>query len=94
MNDKKVSKNEKIISKKNNNLISKEKGERQMNEKNIEDMKDTALKLDKIRSYCPDAFCYIEGLIRSLLNRKEISLKIAEKAVQLEKDSKLDSQTL
>ena len=42
-----------------------------MNEKNIEDVKDTALKLDKIRSYCPEQFYYIKGCINSLLDRKE-----------------------
>lgn len=47
-----------------------------MNEKNREDVKDTALKLDKIRSYFPEQFYYIKGCIYSLLEREEAGHRI------------------
>lgn len=40
-----------------------------MSAQNIEDFKDTALKLDKIRAYCPEDYFYIKGWIHCLLQK-------------------------
>lgn len=65
-----------------------------MNEKKIEDVKDTALKLDKIRTCSPDEFYYIKGWIHCLLYREEVGFPITTKTVQPEKASQVDSLTL
>ncbi len=44
-----------------------------MNEQKIEDVKGTALKLDKIRTYSPNEFYYIKGCIHCLLHREELA---------------------
>lgn len=65
-----------------------------MNEQKIEDVKGTALKLDKIRTYSPNEFYYIKGCIHCLLHREEVGFLMTTKAVQPEKASQVDSLTL
>ncbi len=42
-----------------------------MNTQNIDDFRDTALKLDMLRSYCPEDFFYIKGWIHCLLQKED-----------------------
>lgn len=42
-----------------------------MNVQEIEDIKDTALKLDAIRTCCPEDYFYIKGWIHCLLQKEE-----------------------
>ncbi len=42
-----------------------------MNIKKIEEVKDTALKLDEIRTNCPEDYFYLKGWIHCLLQKKE-----------------------
>lgn len=42
-----------------------------MNAQKIEDVKDTALKLDEIRTYSPEDYFYIKGWIHCLLQMEE-----------------------
>ena len=52
-----------------------------MNEQKIEDVKGTALKLDKIRTYSPNEFYYIKGCIHCLLHREEVGFLMTTKGV-------------
>lgn len=38
-----------------------------MNAQKVEDIKDTALKLDEIRVHCPEEYFYLKGWIHCLL---------------------------
>lgn len=40
-----------------------------MNTQNVEDVRDTALKLDKIKVYYPEEYFYIKGWIHCLLQK-------------------------
>lgn len=42
-----------------------------MNAQEIEDIKDTALKLDAIRAHCPEDYFYLKGWIHCLLQKEE-----------------------
>lgn len=42
-----------------------------MNTNKIEDAKDTAMKLDKIRIRCPEDYYYLKGWIHCLLQKEE-----------------------
>lgn len=42
-----------------------------MNSHSAEDIKDTALKLDKIRVYHPEAYFYLKGWIHCLLRKED-----------------------
>lgn len=41
-----------------------------MNTKKIEDIKDTAFKLDEIRSNCPEDYFYLKGWIHCLTQKE------------------------
>jgi hypothetical protein len=68
-----VSKNDILIS------MKTKKGEKQMNTQKVEDVKDTALKLDEIRICRPEDYFYLKGWIHCLLQKEE------EKSRQLRK---------
>ncbi len=59
-----ISKNDILIS------MKTRKGEKQMNEKKFEDVKDTALKLDMIRACHPEDYFYLKGWIHCLLQKE------------------------
>jgi hypothetical protein len=59
-----------------------------MNKKKIEDVRETALKLDKIKSCCPDEFYYIKGWIHCLLSKEGVGIQMVTKTVLEEKLSK------
>ena len=40
-----------------------------MNSQKAEDVKDTALKLEKIRKHCPEDYFYLKGWIHCLLQK-------------------------
>lgn len=44
-----------------------------MNAQEMEDIKDTALKLDAIRTHCPEDYFYLKGWIHCLLQKEENS---------------------
>lgn len=44
-----------------------------MNAQEMEDIKDTALKLDAIRTHCPEDYFYLKGWIHCLLQKEESS---------------------
>lgn len=56
----------------NDILFSKKskKGVGQMNKQVVEDVKNTALKLDEIRKSCPENYFYLKGWIHCLLQRE------------------------
>jgi hypothetical protein len=56
-------------------LISKktQKGETQMTVQKAEDVKDTALKLDEIRTQHPEDYFYLKGWIHCLLRKAELA---------------------
>lgn len=58
---------------KNDILISMKtkKGETQMDAQMVDDVKDTALKLDEIRAHCPEDYYYIKGWIHCLLQKED-----------------------
>ena len=41
-----------------------------MNKQKAEDIKDTALKLNEIRNYCPEDYFYLKGWIHCLLQKE------------------------
>ena len=43
-----------------------------MNMQKVEDIKDTALKLNEIRNYCPEDYFYLKGWIHCLLQKEEV----------------------
>ena len=47
------------------------KGEKQMNAQKVEDVKDTALKLDEIRMCCPEDYFYLKGWIHCLVQKQD-----------------------
>lgn len=65
-----------------------------MNVKKVEDVKDIALKLDKIRSCCPKDFYCMQGWIQCLLYIEGMGFQVAARTVQTENPPKVDSQTL
>lgn len=70
-----ISKNDILIS------MKTKKGEKQMNAQKVEDVKDTALKLDEIRACNPEDYFYLKGWIHCLLQKEN------EKSRQLRKSS-------
>ena len=42
-----------------------------MNAQKVEEIKDTALKLDEIRMRCPEDYFYLKGWIHCLLQKQE-----------------------
>ncbi len=60
---------------KNGILFSKKskKGGKYMITKNLEDIKDTAIKLDEIRMQFPEDYFYLKGWIHCLLHKEERS---------------------
>lgn len=42
-----------------------------MNAQKVEDVKDTALKLDEIRAHRPEDYFYLKGWIHCLLQKEE-----------------------
>lgn len=46
-----------------------------MDVKKVEDVKDTALKLNEIRTYCPEEYFYLKGWIHCLLQKEDKSNK-------------------
>lgn len=50
-------------------MKSKEKND--MDIKKVEDVKDTALKLNKIRMHCPEEYYYLKGWIHCLLQNED-----------------------
>lgn len=40
-----------------------------MTNQDIKDVKDTAIKLNEIRAYCPDDYFYLKGWIHCLLQK-------------------------
>lgn len=39
----------------------------------VEDVKDTALKLDEIKTYCPEDYFYLKGWIHCLLRKENMT---------------------
>ncbi len=60
---------------KNDILVSEKakKGGIQVTVQKVEDVKDTALKLDEIRTQHPEDYFYIKGWIHCLLQKAEIN---------------------
>lgn len=50
-------------------MKSKEKND--MDIQKVEDVKDTALKLNKIRMHCPEEYYYLKGWIHCLLQNED-----------------------
>lgn len=48
-----------------------------MSKQKAEDTKDTALKLDEIRTYCPEDYFYLKGWIHCLLQKEDRNTKQA-----------------
>lgn len=44
-----------------------------MNKQKAEDIKDTALKLNEIRNYCPEDYFYLKGWIHCLLQKEGVN---------------------
>ena len=53
-----------------------------MNVQEIEDVRDTALKLDEIRTYCPEDYFYLKGWIHCLLQKEEKSKRQPVKSIK------------
>lgn len=66
-----------MISKKAN-----QKGGGEMNIQEMEDVKDMALKLDEIRTRCPEDYFYLKGWIHCLLQKEEKGKEQIRKSVK------------
>ena len=44
-----------------------------MLQQKVEDVKDTALKLDEIKTYCPEDYFYLKGWIHCLLRKENMT---------------------
>ena len=62
-----ISKNDILIS------MKSKKGENWMNMQKVEDIRDTAIKLNKIKNYCPNDYFYLMGWIHCLLQKEGIA---------------------
>lgn len=51
-----------------------------MNREKVEDVKDTALKLDEIKASCPEDYFYLKGWIHCLLQKKDGGNKQSRKS--------------
>ena len=57
---------------KNDIMISMKSGkEEKMNMKTVEDVKDTAIKLDAIKAQSPEDYFYLKGWIHCLLQKED-----------------------
>jgi hypothetical protein len=59
-----------------------QKGGGEMNIQEMEDVKDMALKLDEIRTHCPEDYFYLKGWIHYLLQKEEKGKKQISKSVK------------
>lgn len=48
-----------------------------MLQQKIEDVRDIALKLDEIKTYCPEDYFYLKGWIHCLLQKEKMSILIS-----------------
>lgn len=51
-----------------------------MNIQKVEDVRDTALKLDQIRTYYPEDYYYLKGWIHCLLQKESVESQQSRKS--------------